>query len=127
MKWFLKALNQYADFRTRARRKEYWMFYLFYVIFVIFITILDNLLGLTFNLFGEKLPYGWLFLIYSLAMFVPSLAVAVRRLHDMGKSGWWYFISFIPFIGAIWLIVLLCFDSQAGENKWGKNPKEVTE
>jgi uncharacterized membrane protein YhaH (DUF805 family) len=57
-------------------------------------------------------------------MFVPGLAVLVRRLHDVGKSGWMYFIALIPIIGAIWLLVLLFTDSQQGDNNWGANPKE---
>jgi uncharacterized membrane protein YhaH (DUF805 family) len=58
-----------------------------------------------------------------LAVLVPSLAVMIRRLHDIGKSGWWFFISFIPLIGSIWLLVLLVTDSQPGENQYGPNPK----
>jgi len=69
--------------------------------------------------------YGPLTIIYSLVVFIPGLAVLVRRLHDVGKSGWMYFIALIPIIGAIWLLVLLATDSEAGSNKWGENPKEV--
>ena len=62
--------------------------------------------------------------LYSLAVFLPSLGVLVRRLHDVGKSGWFFLIVLIPLIGAIWLLVLLFKDSEQGENKWGPNPKE---
>lgn len=120
MNWYLKCWQQYADFSGRARRKEYWMFTLFNTIiaFVIsfvlgFIGGLTGLLGLTY------LSY-----IYSLAVFIPSLAVCVRRLHDVGKSGWMYLIILIPIVGWIWLIVLFCTDSQPGSNQWGNNPKE---
>ena len=124
MNWYLKVLKQYADFSGRARRKELWMFFLFNIIFAIVAMVLDNVLGLTFNLYGQSLGYGWLYLIYCLAVFIPGLAVAVRRLHDIGKSGWNYFIGLIPLVGAIILLVWFCKDSQAGENKWGVNPKE---
>ena len=123
MNWYLKVLKQYADFSGRARRKEYWMFVLFNFIFVIVAMILDNILGLTFKVAGQSMFYGWLYLAYCLAVFIPNLAVCVRRLHDIGKSGWYYFLAFIPLIGAIILLVWACFDSQAGENKWGPNPK----
>jgi uncharacterized membrane protein YhaH (DUF805 family) len=56
---------------------------------------------------------------------VPSLAVGVRRLHDVGKSGWMLLVALIPLIGAIWLLILFCKDSQPQENKWGANPKEI--
>ena len=68
---------------------------------------------------GMILCYG-----YTLAVLIPSLAVCVRRLHDIGKSGWNYLIVLIPFVGAIIMIVWFCSDSQAGENNWGSNPKE---
>ena len=65
-----------------------------------------------------------LYFIYFAAVFIPTLAVTARRLHDMGKSGTWFFIYFVPLIGGIWLLVLLFSDSQPGMNKWGYNPKE---
>ena len=120
MKWYKKVLSQYTDFKGRARRKEFWMFVLFNVIFSIVATVLDNVLGLTFS---PEMPYGYIYIVYGLAVIIPSIAVAVRRLHDMGKSGWWYFIGAVPIIGSIWLIVLLATDSEPGDNKWGPNPK----
>jgi uncharacterized membrane protein YhaH (DUF805 family) len=63
-------------------------------------------------------------LLYSLAAMIPGLAVSIRRLHDIGKSGWWLLIAFVPLIGGIWLIVLLATDSQPGNNQWGAYPKE---
>lgn len=122
MEWYLKCWRQYADFSGRARRKEYWMFVLFNAIFVFIATILDNILGLTIG----ELPYGVIYLLYLLAVLVPGLAVSVRRMHDIGKSGWMILIAFIPIIGSIWLLVLCCFDSQVGENRYGVNPKEHT-
>jgi uncharacterized membrane protein YhaH (DUF805 family) len=120
MNWYLKVLKQYADFGGRARRSEYWYFTLFSTIFAILATILDNVLGIAI----EGIGYGPIYILYALAMFVPGLAVFVRRLHDVGKSGWMYFIALIPIIGAIWLLVLLFTDSQQGDNNWGANPKE---
>jgi uncharacterized membrane protein YhaH (DUF805 family) len=120
MNWYLKVLKQYADFGGRARRSEYWYFTLFSTIFAILAMILDNVLGIAI----EGIGYGPIYILYGLAMFVPGLAVLVRRLHDVGKSGWMYFILLIPFVGAIWILVLLFTDSQQGDNKWGANPKE---
>ncbi len=114
MEWYLRVVkDNYANFKGRARRKEYWMFVLFNMIFVFVVAIIDYLLG-TFPLI-----YG----IYLLAVIIPSLAVFVRRLHDIGKSGWWFFVGLIPIIGAIWLLVLLCTDGNPGENSYGPSPK----
>ncbi|WP_194767230.1 DUF805 domain-containing protein [Tamlana sp. I1] len=121
MNWYLKVLKDYANFKGRARRKEYWMFVLFNVIFSIIASILDSLLG-TLNEYG-----GAISLLYSLVVFIPGLAVTVRRLHDVGKSGWMFFIILIPLIGTIWLLVLLVTDSKPGTNEWGPNPKSNTE
>ncbi|MCT2409084.1 DUF805 domain-containing protein [Chryseobacterium antibioticum] len=121
MKWYLKVLKQYADFKGRARRTEYWMYILFNMIFAIIAAVLDNLLGLKFN---QEIPYGFIYLIYALATFIPGLAVMVRRLHDVDKSGWWVFISLIPIVGTIWLLVLLATDGTPGANQYGVNPKE---
>jgi len=106
----------------RARRKEFWMYTLFNMIFAVVAFILDSILGIGI----EGIGYGPLYLIYSLVVFIPGLAVLVRRLHDVGKSGWMFFISLIPLIGAIWLLVLMLTESNPGENKYGPNPKEAT-
>ncbi len=114
MNWYLKVVKEhYADFKGRARRKEYWMF-------VLFNLIISILIGLIAGWLGMK----WLTWIYSLALFIPSLAVCVRRLHDTGRSGWWFFIVLVPIIGGIWLLVLECLDSQPEANAWGENPKK---
>ena len=125
MNWYLKVLKQYAVFKGRARRKEFWMFTLFYIIFSIALAILDELLGTTVSLDRQDIfTLGWFETIYYLATFVPALAVSFRRLHDIGKSGWWNLLVFIPLVGWIILIVWCCRDSQAAENKYGANPKE---
>ena len=122
MNWYLKVLKQYADFSGRARRQEYWMFALFNMIFGFIAIILDNVLGIAM----EGVGYGPIYILYVLAVFIPGLAVAVRRLHDVGKSGWMLLIALIPLVGAIWLLVLLFTDSQKESNKWGQNPKEIS-
>ena len=91
------------------------------MIFSVIAMILDNVLGIAM----EGIGYGPLYGIYLLAIILPSLAVAVRRLHDIGKSGWMILISLIPLIGGIWLLVLLVTDSNPGNNQYGPNPKEI--
>ncbi|WP_304145521.1 MULTISPECIES: DUF805 domain-containing protein [Mesoflavibacter] len=123
MEWYLKVVrDNYANFEGRARRKEYWMFVLFNIIFAIAAMVLDNILGLAF----EGIGYGPIYGIYGLAVFIPGLAVAIRRLHDIGKSGWMILIAFIPFIGGIWLLVLLATDGNKGANQYGPDPKNPT-
>ncbi|ESU29037.1 aminopeptidase [Flavobacterium limnosediminis JC2902] len=119
MKYYLEVLKKYAEFSGRARRKEYWMFLLFNMIFAVVAMILDNLFGIAFGNIG----YGPLYIIYAIAMFIPGLAVGIRRLHDIGKSGWMTLIVFIPLIGPIWLLVLLVSEGDRGANKYGKDPK----
>jgi uncharacterized membrane protein YhaH (DUF805 family) len=123
MNWYLKVLKQYADFSGRARRKEYWMFTLFNMIFIIVAMILDNVLGLTVG----ELPYGAFYFLYALAVLIPGLAVSVRRLHDVGKSGWMILISLIPIVGVIWLLILMLTDSNPEDNQYGANPKTVSD
>ena len=120
MNWYLKVLKNYAEFNGRSRRKEYWIFTLFNFLFLIAAMLLDNFAGTTIN----ELPYGLFYFFYVLAVLIPGLAVTVRRLHDVGKSGWMIFISLIPIIGGIWLLVLLCSDGISGQNEYGINPKD---
>ena len=123
-KYYLDILtNKFADFNGRARRKEYWMWTLYCTIILLISMALDNLFGLTFEFLGQDLGYGWLYLIFGIIQFIPGLAVVVRRLHGVGKSGWYYLIILIPLIGFIWILVLLCTDGVNEENKWGTNPK----
>jgi uncharacterized membrane protein YhaH (DUF805 family) len=123
MEWYTEVLKKYAVFQGRARRQEFWMFFLFNSMFFLLAAVVDNIIGTRY----QDMWYGIFYTLYSLAMLIPSLAVEIRRLHDVGKSGWWLFISLIPLIGAIWLFVLLVTDSQPGENQYGPNPKEVAE
>lgn len=119
MNWYLKVITKYADFNGRARRKEYWMFALFNTVFSVLAVILDNVLELTFY----QTPYGPVYIVYVLAVCLPGLAVSVRRLHDVGKSGFMIFVSFIPVVGTIWLLVLMVTDSYSEENEYGEVPK----
>ncbi|RUO30389.1 DUF805 domain-containing protein [Aliidiomarina soli] len=121
MNWYLKVLQQYAVFQGRARRKEYWMFVLFNLIVSIILGFIDAGIG-TFN---AETGLGLLSGVYALAIFIPSLAVLVRRLHDTGRSGWWILIAFIPLIGAIVLLIFLVQDSKPEDNKYGSNPKAI--
>jgi len=121
MNYYTSVLKKYAVFSGRASRKEFWMFILFNLIFGIVAMILDNVLGIAMK--GAN--YGPIYLLYILAIILPCLAVEVRRLHDTGRSGSWWFIVLIPFVGPICFLVLMCLDSNLGENKYGKNPKEI--
>lgn len=116
------VLNNYANFSGRARRSEYWYFILFNMIvegvFNLLSTKLDgNFLGTMIGIIAG---------VYGLAILVPSLAVAWRRLHDTGRSGWLYLLLLIPLVGSIILLVFLCQDSQPGSNQYGPNPKEYS-
>ena len=123
-KYYLDILtNKYADFNGRARRKEYWMWTLYYTIVLLFAMVLDNVLGLNFELLGQNLGYGWLYVTIGITHLIPGLGIVVRRLHDVGKSGWFYLIILIPLIGFIWVLVLFCTDGVKEDNKWGSNPK----
>jgi uncharacterized membrane protein YhaH (DUF805 family) len=121
MNWYLKVLKQYADFNGRARRKEYWMFVIFNIIVAFVLGFIDGIIGT----YDAQTGYGVLGGLYTLAVLIPGLAVGVRRLHDVGKSGWMLLIAFIPFVGAIWLLVLFATDGNPNENKYGVNQKEI--
>lgn len=121
MEWFIKVLRQYSDFDGRARRKEFWMFVLFYILFSACIAFMDDMMDTAYS--EEPFSGGILSTAYALALFIPSLAVSIRRLHDTGKSGWMILLSFVPFIGWIWLLILYCQDSEPGSNPYGPNPK----
>ncbi|WP_284650848.1 DUF805 domain-containing protein [Flavobacterium terrisoli] len=122
LKWYKKVVfENYANFNGRARRSEYWYYTLMNLIVAIVAIMIDGGLGTNF----APLPYGWVYAIYALAVFLPGLAVAVRRLHDVGKSGWFLFIALIPLVGAIWLIVLFFTEGNRGENQYGSDPKAI--
>ena len=112
MNWYLGVLKKYAEFSGRARRKEFWMYTLFNFIIIIVLSVIDGIIGIPI-LSG----------IYSLGVLIPGIAVSARRMHDIGKSGWWLLIGFVPFIGVIVLIIFFVMDSNPGDNQYGPNPK----
>ena len=118
MGWYLEALKKYAVFSGRSRRKEYWYFVLFNLIVSLVLSAIDALLG-TFSSANVGLLSG----IYGLAVLIPSIAVSVRRLHDIDRTGWWVLISLVPVIGTIVLLVFAVLDGTPDENRFGPNPK----
>ena len=147
MNWYLLAFKKYATFSGRSRRQEYWMFFLFNIIISIVLAVLDQLLGLKLTSEGIN-NTGVLGVIYSLATFVPGLSIAVRRLHDTNRSGWFLLMPIAPYILvilglilrgfgsiliiigglavlglAILLIVWLATEGTSGENQYGSDPK----
>jgi uncharacterized membrane protein YhaH (DUF805 family) len=113
--YYLYCFKNYANFEGRARRSEYWYFVLCNVLVIIILAMLSGL---------SKSGYGFIFVIaYIFGMLLPWIAVTVRRLHDSGKSGGYFFVRFIPLIGGIWSLVLMCTDSEYGKNIYGYNPK----
>ena len=114
MNWYIAVLKKYAVFSGRATRSEYGYFILINTIITLILIVIGNSIGN--NLLDT---------VYSLGVFVPTLAVTARRLHDIGKSGWWQLLLFIPIIGIITLIIFLIKDSMPFDNLYGPNPKEL--
>ena len=109
--------QRYAKFSGRARRKEYWLFVLAFTVLNLLAVAID-----TAGSFDQSSDPGLFSSIVILGLLIPSLAVTVRRLHDTNRSGWWVLIIFIPLIGPIFLLVLLCLKGDEGENQFGPNP-----
>ena len=122
MEWYLHVLKKYDEFRGRASKKELWKFVVYNLVFVGSAIAIDNILGTT----AAGLPYGLFNYFYILGVIIPGVAVAIRRLHDVGKSGWFSLIILIPIVGIIWLLVLLCTNGIDGENEYGSNPNKMT-
>lgn len=140
MNEFLNVITKnYANFSGRARRREFWMFTLIntIVLFVLYLPALIPLMSMSAQAEMGAAPadlsaiplvaqiFLGLYLLYSLAVFLPTLAVSIRRLHDSGKTGWMYLVALIPLIGSLLLLYFLIQDSEAGSNKWGPNPKNI--
>ncbi|GAA5119502.1 DUF805 domain-containing protein [Alloalcanivorax gelatiniphagus] len=113
------VLSKYVDFSGRARRSEYWYFALFSFLIGVATNIVDAAIGTDYE---GATTGGLVNTVASLALFLPGLAVGIRRLHDTGRSGWWILLGIIPIIGWIIVIVWLCTDSTA-DNQYGPNPK----
>ncbi|WP_291425097.1 DUF805 domain-containing protein [Deinococcus sp.] len=125
--------NHYADFKGRARRREYWLFALINWAISMALSLpylltsgsVDPDSGMPAAPSGLPMISIGLAGLYSLATLVPSLAVTVRRLHDTGRSGWGLLVSLVPLVGSLVMLVLTILDSQPGSNKWGPNPKAM--
>lgn len=118
----VNVFQNYANFSGRARRSEYWYFTLF--IFLVS-AVLSGLNAAVFGTDAQMTLFTVIQSLFSLATLIPSIAVTVRRLHDIGKSGWFYFLILIPVVGSIILLVWECKDSEPGTNVYGPNPKGV--
>jgi uncharacterized membrane protein YhaH (DUF805 family) len=134
MEWMILPFKRFAQFRGRSRRREFWMWVLFVWIVAFVVALFDTLLGYggtsVSTLDGAGLnwsSYGWtsngpLVPIWSLITLIPGLAVSVRRLHDLDKSGWWLLLLLVPMIGVIVLIVFWAIEGTRGQNRFGPDP-----
>ncbi|WP_420034810.1 DUF805 domain-containing protein [Streptomyces sp. cg28] len=118
MHYYTDVLKKYATFQGRARRQEYWMFALFNIVIALVLVILAAV--------TKSTAIYIVYVLYILATLLPSLGVLVRRLHDTGRSGGWFFIAFVPFVGGIWLLVLTVLEGTPGDNAYGPNPKGLS-
>ncbi|HSP22266.1 MAG TPA: DUF805 domain-containing protein [Planococcus sp. (in: firmicutes)] len=116
MKWFISAFKKAFNFSDRSRRTEYWMFALITFITTIVLSVIDIA-------FGAAAGMGVLSTLFYFLIIIPGLSLTVRRLHDIGKSGWWVLITLIPLVGAIVLLVFTVTDSEPASNEYGMNPK----
>jgi uncharacterized membrane protein YhaH (DUF805 family) len=132
MEWMLMPYRRYADFSGRSRRKEYWMFALLFVIVYAVGFALLMAGGMAMDPTGQTAPGALFYLgagllgIFVLGSFVPALAVQVRRFHDQDKSGWFVLLNFIPYVGGLIVLVMMCLDGTKGANRFGEDPKDPT-
>jgi len=113
--WFKKVIKNTFNYQGRARRKEYWYYILIASIIILIGFTLDGILDTPDTLSG----------LAGFILFFPSLAVTIRRLHDIGRSGWWYLISAIPLIGSLILLFWNCQETSPETNQWGAPAKKV--
>jgi uncharacterized membrane protein YhaH (DUF805 family) len=129
IEWYKKVVfENYSNFKGRARRSEYWYFALANGIIFTLLIVIGTIIGTVLDdvITGAIIGYV-LFGLYTLATLLPGLAVVARRLHDVGKSGWFYLVAFIPFIGGIWILILFCTEGTQGPNQYGPDPKNDIE
>lgn len=131
MEWMLLPYKRYADFSGRSRRKEYWMFALmFLIVYAIgFGLMFSGMPGMTTDGTQSAPGVGFyigtgLLGIFVLASFIPALAVQVRRFHDQDKSGWFVLLNFIPYVGGLIVLVMMCLEGTRGANRFGADPKD---
>ncbi len=129
------CFGKYASFTGRARRSEFWWFFLFWWLGTVIFNLIDNAAGLVLNFGSDTIEtsggvitftssgLGILSTIWGLALVLPFISVAVRRLHDTNRSGWWWWIQLIPCVGFIVILVFMLLDSTPGDNRFGPNPK----
>ena len=122
MNWVMQCFKKYVVFSGRARRREYWSFTLFCVIVGVLFQVVATLGAGIDGAEGATIP-SIAGNVFCAVTFLPGLAVCIRRLHDIGKSGWWVLISLVPCVGGIILLVFTLLDSQSGSNTYGPNPK----
>lgn len=133
MSWMLLPFRRYADFFGRSRPMEFWLFCLFVFVAMIVLSFVDAMVGLgTSTQYIDRSPFGvtmgvynrsgLLTLIFWVACLIPGLAVAVRRLHDSDKSGWWLLIGFVPLVGQIVLFIFMVMGGTHGPNRFGPDP-----
>lgn len=118
MNHYLNVWKKYAQFKGRANRKQFWCFALINSIVIFILTCTDMLL----SLYNPTICIGLLSGLYLLAVMIPNLAVIVRRLHDINKSGWWYLISLLPYIGFLAMFILLLLKGDQNSNQYGMKP-----
>jgi hypothetical protein len=113
-----------VGFSGRARRKEYWLWELFTLIVISILATIQQVFVAMESVEGLYLLTALIW-IFSIVVFLPSLAVTIRRLHDLDKSGGYIFIGLIPIVGGIWLFVQMCRKGTVGDNRFGADPKAV--
>lgn len=127
MEWYIRAFKKATQFSGRAHRREYWMFFLWNAVFGLAASIVDRAAGLEFDtgiaIGGEPVTVGVVWIVYSLVVLVPSLAIVSRRLHDVNRSGWWQLIGLIPIVGLVVVIVWLATQGMNGPNQFGPDPR----
>ncbi len=120
MNYFVEVIKKYALFHGRARRAEYWNFVLYSTLITLVLGIIESSAGMTTDFSG-----GVISMLFNLFVLIPSLAVAVRRLHDTNTSGWFLLIALIPIVGFIVLIFKCATEGDKGPNQYGPDPKQV--
>jgi len=117
---YISVFQKYTDFDGRASRREFWLFQLANIIIMLGIAVLFFII-----------PQAWpvvlaLYILYFVAIIIPSISVTVRRLHDISKSGWWILVSFVPYVGSIILLIFEVLPSTPGDNIYGPNPYGIS-